>query len=221
MESKGVYLFISALFCLKHTSAASLSDVINSTQGIHASTTAHISPSSTSASVLVATVGPNVTVPLPPSPPSVSCPKSLKVCWQDNPPYFIQENMTGVFRDEIQGIFQKCCSGSEESVAKLEFVAEAKDDQDLRNCTVSSSIELTFPVRHKHLAASSSYLFNVVQSPGIALVLNRKRLEEEAKANVWKAFLQIWTVLVLAILLAAIFGIIIWALVSDFVSPLL
>lgn len=219
MESKGVYLFISALFCLKHTSAASLSDVINSTQGIHASTTAHISPSSTSALVLVATVGPNVTVP-PSLPPSVSCPKSLKVCWQDNPPYFIQENMTGVFRDEIQGIFQKCCSG-EESVVKLEFVAEAKDDQDLRNCIVSSSIELTFPVRHKHLAASSSRLFNVVQSPGIALVLNRKRLEEEAKANVWKAFLQIWTVLVLAILLAAIFGIIIWALVSDFVSPLL
>ena len=55
---------------------------------------------------------------------------------------------------------------------------------------------------------------DLIISPGIAVVKNRDVLADKARWNVIKEFSQIWTVIVLALLLNAIFGILIWVLVS-------
>ena len=81
----------------------------------------------------------------------------------------------------------------------------------------TSGFDLVFPVLNSHV---KNHIFHqvrfqdIVSSPGIAVLRNRKVLADKARWNVIKEFSQIWTVIVLALLLNAIFGILIWVLVS-------
>ena len=81
---------------------------------------------------------------------------------------------------------------------------------------MKSGFDLVFPV----LSSAMSDNFHkvrfqdIISSPGIAVLKNRKVLAEKARWNVIKEFSQIWTVILLALLLNAIFGILIWVLVS-------
>ena len=82
---------------------------------------------------------------------------------------------------------------------------------------MKSEFDLVFPVLSSHVMSHNldRHLFqDIVSSPGIAVLKNGKVLAEKAKWNVIKEFSQIWTVIVLALLLNAIFGILIWVLVS-------
>ena len=79
---------------------------------------------------------------------------------------------------------------------------------------LKSSSEQIF-CRKLSLGAPDKVRFqDLIISPGIAVVKNRDVLADKARWNVIKEFSQIWTVIVLALLLNAIFGILIWVLVS-------
>ena len=79
---------------------------------------------------------------------------------------------------------------------------------------LKSSSEQTF-CRKLSLGAADKVRFqDLIISPGIAVVKNRDVLADKARWNVIKEFSQIWTVIVLALLLNAIFGILMWVLVS-------
>ena len=135
-----------------------------------------------------------------------SCPKTLRACWHENPPYLMKgtSNVTGVFKDVLDEILGKCCNSSGQTP-----LVEFGDDGGL-NCT---SPDLILP-RDQRKECPGSFV-KVVQSPGIALVLNRKKLLRKAQENVWVEIFKLWTVLVLALILAGISGIVIWTLVSS------
>ena len=81
----------------------------------------------------------------------------------------------------------------------------------------TSGFDLVFPVLNSHVMSDKFHRVrfqDIVSSPGIAVLKNRKVLADKARRNVIKEFSQIWTVIVLALLLNAIFGILIWVLVS-------
>ena len=81
----------------------------------------------------------------------------------------------------------------------------------------TSGFDLVFPVLNSHVMSDKFHKVrfqDIVSSPGIAVLRNRKVLADKARWNVIKEFSQIWTVIVLALLLNAIFGILIWVLVS-------
>ena len=81
----------------------------------------------------------------------------------------------------------------------------------------TSGFDLVFPVLNSHVKNHIFYKVHfqdIVSSPGIAVLKNREVLFEKARWNVIKELSQIWTVIVLALLLNAIFGILIWILVS-------
>ena len=82
---------------------------------------------------------------------------------------------------------------------------------------MKSGFDLVFPVLSSHVMSDNFHRLrfqDIVSSPGIAVLKNHEVLVNKARWNVIKEFSQIWTVIVLALLLNAIFGILIWVLVS-------
>ena len=183
-------------------SVACLNVVYVGCTNVSASSDRTVSPTRTTPGTSSAVPGDSEVPDLPPS----LCPKKLRACWHESPPYLIKgaSNVTGVFKDVLDEILGKCCNSSGQTP-----LVEFADDGGL-NCT---SPDLILPRDQKK--ECPGWFVNVVQSPGIALVLNRKKLLREAQENVWVEIFQLWTVLVLALILASISGIVIWTLVSS------
>ena len=82
---------------------------------------------------------------------------------------------------------------------------------------MKSGFDLVFPVLSSYVMSDNFRKVrfqDLIISPGIAVVKNRDVLADKARWNVIKEFSQIWTVIVLALLLNAIFGVLMWVLVS-------
>lgn len=144
--------------------------------------------------------------------------RSFSICWVDYPPYLMKgENgiMTGIFHEAFEHMINKCCKMN--SSSWLNYTRQAINSSELSDCMKSDEIDFVFPVLRKQVKSNSydtARFQNLLPSPGIAVLKNRTHLEQWAKWNVIQEFFQTWTVLVLALLLNAIFGILIWALVS-------
>ena len=139
---------------------------------------------------------------------------NLSVCWLHSPPYIMKNQstgqMTGIFHDAINDLFSECCNDRR---PWLNYTHQATNVSELTRCMKDKDFDIVFPVIFSNRPSGIQWL-GLIRSPGIAVIKNGKKLDEEAKSNVLREFLQTWTVLVLAALLSAIFGILVWALVS-------
>lgn len=150
-----------------------------------------------------------------PPPPNPSCidKKVWNVCWSKTPPYIFERPsnksiIEGILADAIIKGLTKCgCQ------ANLNYTLHVYEEEDLVNCSTNQDIDLIVPFPRKGITKFNSF-FKIVDSAAIYLLLNRNKIESQAKANIIYEFSQVWTLAVLTILLAAIFGIIVWSLVS-------
>lgn len=146
----------------------------------------------------------------------------FSICWIYYPPYLMKDdngNMIGVFHDAFKDMINRCCGIN--SSNSLNYTREAMNFTELSECMKSDEVDFVFPVLRKHVKTNpynKARFQELLPSPGIAVSKNRTHLEQGAKWNVIHEFFQTWTVLVLALLLNAIFGILIWALVSQTIS---
>ena len=154
----------------------------------------------------------------------------LSVCWLNSPPYLFKDddtgNISGAFNEAIEFLLSKCkndCNPKpaykwcENSSSKLNYSYQVENATELTECMEKSGFDLVFPVLSSHVKNHDFYQVrfqDIIISPGIAVLKNSKVLADKARWNVIKEFSQIWTVIVLALLLNAIFGILIWLLVS-------
>ena len=134
------------------------------------------------------------------------CPRKLTVCWKYNPPY-IDRNYSGIFPEFLAYMVSTCCQNS----TSLEYQLEAKDEADLQACVKNESTDFVLPLSR---VQSYQEVIQFIESPGMTLVLNKKAIEATAQLTVWKTLTEAWPLLVLTVLLAAIAGVLIWALVS-------
>ena len=170
------------------------------------------------------------------SKPTASSPRchqlTKSVCWLNSPPYLFKDddtgNISGAFNEAIEFLLSKCkndCNPKpaykrcENSSSKLNYSRDQVENaKELTECMkMKSGFDLVFPVLNSHVMSENfhrSRFQDIVSSPGIAVLKNREVLANKARWNVIKEFSQIWTVIVLALLLNAIFGILIWVLVS-------
>lgn len=145
----------------------------------------------------------------------------FSICWLYYPPYLMKDengNMIGVFHDVFKDIINICCGKNSSNL--FNYTRQAMSFTELSECMKSDEIDFVFPVLGKHVwrEYNRPRFYQLLKSPGIAVSKNRTHLEQGAKWNVIHEFFQTWTVLVLALLLNAIFGILIWALVSQTTS---
>lgn len=143
---------------------------------------------------------------------------SFSVCWLHRPPYLIKDsstgNITGIFHEAMHGLLSKCCGSN--SSFWINYSHETRNISELTKC-MDRDFDFVFPVLSSQVKSGSyakARFQNLLRSPGIAVIKSRNHLERQAKLNVIREFFQTWTVLVLALLLNAIFGILIWFLVS-------
>jgi len=118
--------------------------------------------------------------------------------------------MTGIFHDVINELISKCCGGNL-TESWLNYTYQARNISECMN----DDFDIVFPVlfsQVKSIEYRSRRFQELMKSPGIAVVKNRKYLERSAKWNVIQEFIQTWPVFALALILNAIFGILIWAL---------
>ena len=167
------------------------------------------------------------------SKPTASSPRchQLKVCWLNSPPYLFKDddtgNISGAFNEAIEFLLSKCkndCNPKpaykwcENSSSKLNYSYQVENATELTECMeTTSGFDLVFPVLYSHVKNHIFYqncFQDIVSSRGIAVLKNREVLVNKARWGVIKELSQIWTVIVLALLLNAIFGILIWAFVS-------
>ena len=168
------------------------------------------------------------------SKPTASSPRchQLKVCWLNSPPYLFKDddtgNISGAFNEAIEFLLSKCKNCNlellvshkqcENSSFKLNYPHQVKTASELTECMkMKSGFDLVFPVLSSYVMRDNFHKVrfqDLIISPGIAVVKNRDVLADKARWNVIKEFSQIWTVIVLALLLNAIFGILMWVLVS-------
>ena len=168
------------------------------------------------------------------SKPTASSPRchQLKVCSFNSPPYLFKDdntgNISGAFNEAIEFLLSKCenyCNPKpaykwcENLSSKLNYSRhQVENAKELTECMkMKSGFDLVFPVLSSHVMSDNFHRLrfqDIVSSPGIAVLKNREVLVNNARWNVIKEFSQIWTVIVLALLLNAIFGILIWVLVS-------
>lgn len=134
------------------------------------------------------------------------CPDNLSVCWKYNPPY-IDRNHSGIFPEFLTHMVSTCC----QNTTSLEYRIEAEDENGLQACVKNESTNFVLPLTR----ARSYQVINFIESPGMTLVLNKKAIEATAQMTVWNTLTEAWPLLVLTVLLAAIAGILIWALVSS------
>ncbi|CAH3192957.1 unnamed protein product, partial [Porites evermanni] len=168
------------------------------------------------------------------SKPTASSPRchqlTKSVCWLNSPPYLFKDddtgNISGAFNEAIEFLLSKCKNCNlellvshkqcENSSFKLNYTHQVKTASKLTECMkMKSGFDLVFPVLSSYVMRDNFHKVrfqDLITSPGIAVVKNRDVLADKARWNVIKEFSQIWTIIVLALLLNAIFGILIWVL---------
>ena len=60
-----------------------------------------------------------------------------------------------------------------------------------------------------------SYKFvGVLRTPGVVLIMNRELVDQDGRVSAWKALAQTWPIVAISLILSALAGICVWALVS-------
>lgn len=155
------------------------------------------------------------------------CPLSLKIDWWEIPPYIYKDDKTG----EVSGIFPKvlkrlvseCCdrdpsstdpNAAIEECVKLNFSEIASNDSEVvkKNIDLNGTV-MSMPIYGdmKDVTFQSHPFYPVVESPGVVFIVKKEDSSNAAQA-VMEAVFQGWPVLLLTLIMAALSGIVVWAL---------
>lgn len=156
--------------------------------------------------------------PNPSQCPKAPCPSSLQIDWWEIPPYIYKD------KGEVQGIFPKIltelvkhCCGVCVKLSYREIVSN--DSEVVKNQIGKNGTLISLPIYGdmKDVTFQNFPFYPVVESPGVVFIVKKEDSSTAAKA-VMDAVFQGWPVLVLTLIMAALSGIIVWALVSLFSS---
>ena len=157
------------------------------------------------------------------------CNKRLTTNWKEFPPYvgFQDENVSGIFPPVLTNAVSFCCETCVrhgESYVDFQFNGRNKSAKQITDRSFKSNIEhhtdLSFPVfgytwQNKY---ANSYGFkSVIESPGVAFVINNENDAEETSPVLFAVIASL-PILVFTLILLCAAGITIWFLVSPCVS---
>lgn len=165
---------------------------------------------------------PNVTNPMaqpdicPPSKelPSFKCPKTLLADWWSTPPYIYGDEskgeVGGIFPEILLKIVEHCCG----TCAKINYTERPMNDSEaVKDHIDKNGTLISLPIYGdmKDTTFQEYPFYPVVESPGVVFITKKEDSENSANA-VMAAVFQGWPVLVLTLIMAALSGIIVWAL---------
>ena len=151
------------------------------------------------------------------------CPRELKVSWKLQPPFTLenyskqdQPQVNGILHKALEFALQKCCAFYRGDYTTMRYLAMSDNSSALQRTALTEDISLTFPFqRHWYISRNRRYI-NIFDSPGIVIIRRgaQSHTPTERRAQLLKAILGAWPIVVLSLLLSSLAGICIWMLVS-------
>lgn len=152
---------------------------------------------------------------------SQKCPGSIEIAWSNSPPFIYTRNkskrssqsLTGIMHDILHRAFYICCHKH----PRLVFQDKEKDKRALNKLLMNQNKKtIIAPVNSMDRRTyGGEYQFvRILSSPGIVLIMSKLEYSMKARDAVWLSLKESWPIVALSFILAAISGIIIWALVS-------
>lgn len=138
----------------------------------------------------------------------------MKAQWWNIPPYIYRDkddNIKGIFKTVLDEIIKQCCNGHTNiTYEKLPL----NDSEVVKDNIGENGTVISFPVygEMKDTTFQNYPYMPVVEAPGVVFIMTQEDSANAAQA-VMDAVFQGWPILVLTLVMAALSGIIIWALV--------
>ena len=132
-------------------------------------------------------------------------------------------NLTGVFYSIIGRAVQYCCKYLDNKGTRLQYTDKAENKQTLHANIFYDEVSMGMPVYIENESFDIHYggqlaFIKVLESPGLVVIGNKDNAKESDLNVLWKAIYDEWPIVFLSLLLCAISGIFIWALVSTTLS---
>lgn len=143
-----------------------------------------------------------------------ACKEKLITSWWSIPPYISQKSNQatpeGIFPTILTLLVQECCG----ACSSVEYRRLVNSSEDLKaELTNNTYIALPIYGSMTDVKYQNKPYFPIVESPGV-IYLQKKQPAGNAAKSVMDAVLQGWPVLVLTLIMAALSGIVMWALDS-------
>ena len=162
------------------------------------------------------------------------CSGVIDFTWLSIPPFIfdnqntshqvINENtdLKGVFYNIIGRAIQFCCRYHDNRGTRLQFNHKAWNKSMLHKNIFRGDADIGLPVYTENdffdmpgSYAGSLRFIKVLESPGLALIMDKNSVKESSKQVVWRAIANEWPIMLISLLLCVISGISVWALVSQ------
>lgn len=160
------------------------------------------------------------------------CSRFINITWLSLPPFIFQsknEKQTEKFGDSINGVFysiigravQFCCKYMDRKGTRLQYTHKAQDKDTLHANIFHGEASIGMPVYIEneffdHLYGGKLAFIKVIESPGMVVIANKHTAKKSDVEVLWKAIYNEWPIVFISLLLCAISGICVWALVSQF-----
>ena len=157
---------------------------------------------------------------------SGACPIEVKVSWQLQPPFTLenypkedQPQVNGILHEALEFALEKCCTFYRGKKTTMQYLAISENSSALQRTAFTEDISFSFPFQPDWYTDHSRRYINIFDSPGIAIIRRGpSHTAKERRAQLLKAILGAWPVVVLSLLMSSLAGICIWLLVSPHAS---
>lgn len=165
-----------------------------------------------------------------PQPPPL-CSRVINITWLSFAPFLFQpkNNTTqtekldgkviGVFYSIIGRAVQFCCKRLDNRGTRLEYTHKAENINTLHANIFYDKASLGMPVYIENECFDQHYgsrlaFIKVLESPGLVVIGNKEDVKQNDLKVLWKTIYNEWPIVLISVLLCAISGICVWALVS-------
>ena len=153
-------------------------------------------------------------------PKSLICPREIKVSWQLKPPFTLenyskedQPQVNGILHQALKFALERCCAYYRGNKTTMRYLTMSDNSSVLQRTALTEDISLSFPFQRDWYIDSRRRYINIFDSPGIVII--RRVSPTERRAQLLKAILGAWPIVVLSLLMSSLAGICIWMLVSQ------
>ena len=150
------------------------------------------------------------------------CPRELNVSWKLQPPFTLenyskqdQTQVYGILHKALEFALQECCAFYNGENTIMRYLAMSDNSSALQRSALMEDISLSVPFQPDWYTGRRRRYINIFDSPGIVIIRRGpSHTPTERRAQLLKALLGAWPIVVLSLLMSSLAGICIWMLVS-------
>ena len=155
------------------------------------------------------------------------CSRVINITWLSFAPFISQpknstrqtEKLDGVFYSIIGRAVQFCCKHLGNRGTRLEYTHKAENINTLHANIFYDKASIGMPVYIENEFFDQTYggtlaFIKVLESPGLVVIGNKDDVKQNDLKVLWKTIYNQWPIVLISVLLCAISGICVWALVS-------